>query len=422
MLRWSELSATSKDVLVVAAYLSVGIVLYWANIFSFLPVENPPPLWVRVGILALLCVCTLWRRRAPVLALGTAALPFTLDLLVGASLPIWLIMTDLVYCVALYGSRRQAVWIVRLSVLLTVVVCTVAFVLTTDWREVVIALGGAAVFLGTPLGWALNIRQHKEIAHSERERAEAMTVIAELDRRAAIDAERSRMARDLHDVVAGHLSAIAIQSEAALRIVAARGCADSPVVSTGSSHGVADHSVADVVSSIRSNSTDALTEMRAMIGLLRNGGEGVDETRSPGRIAELGRLVASAGASGTEVTVSGDFAPGAPSSRSVPAAVDHAAFRIVQEALTNAVVHSPGQPAELDLRCDHGSLRIEVVNALPSTAEASTHTTGHTGAGLTNMTQRAELLGGDLRAGSNGGRWVVEAVLPLSTTPGASTP
>ncbi len=414
MLRWSELSATGRDVVVVAGYLAVGIVLYSANIFSFLPAEDPPALWVRFGILALLCVCTLCRRRAPVLALGAAAVPFTLDLLAGASLPIWLIMTDLVYCVALYGSRRQAVWIIRMSVLLTVVVCTVVLVVTKDWREVVIALGGAAVFLGTPLGWALNIRQHKEIAHSERERAEAVSVIAELDRRAAIDAERSRMARDLHDVVAGHLSAIAIQSEAALRIAAAGRSADSPP-------SAADR-VTDVVSSIRSNSTDALTEMRAMIGLLRHGGGGVDETRSPGRIAELGRLVASAGASGTEVTVSGDFAPGAPSARFVPAAVDHAAFRIVQEALTNAVVHSPGQPVELDLRCDDDRLGIEVVNTLPSTAESSAHTTGHTGAGLTNMTQRAELLGGAFHAGSDGGRWIVEAVLPLSTTPETSTP
>ena len=154
-----------------------------------------------------------------------------------------------------------------------------------------------------------------------------LTTIAALDRQAAIADERNRMARDLHDVVAGHLSAIAIQSEAALGITGAE----------------SDERLHRTLKSVRGNSIDALEEMRSMIGLLRT--DIVDEAAAPGRLRQLAKLVDSAHAAGTEVAVHDDLAPG-----QLPTAVDHTAYRIAQEALTNAIKHAPGHPVELTLR------------------------------------------------------------------------
>ncbi|MGY4101807.1 histidine kinase [Nocardia sp. R16R-3T] len=97
------------------------------------------------------------------------------------------------------------------------------------------------------------MRGHKEIAEAERKRAQAMTLVAELDRRTAIADGRRTMSRDLHDVIAGHLSAIAIQSEAVLGVLGRQ---------------ETDPTVAGIISSIRSNSVSALQEIRTMIGLL----------------------------------------------------------------------------------------------------------------------------------------------------------
>lgn len=406
--RWSELSAKTRDVLVVAVQFAFCCAIYATSIYRLTPARADVPVAAHIGVVAVLCACSLLRRRAPVLAISLATVPFAVDLALGATLPVWLIASDLVYAVALYGSDRQSLWIVRLSAAGSVLLCGVVYLVTRDSREVVVTLGAAAAFLGTALWWARSVRQHKKAARDERDRAEALTVIAKLDRRAAVEAERSRMARDLHDVVAGHLSAIAIQSEAALRLVDSSG---SPPHGFGSSSGP---SVRDIVASMRTNSTDALAEMRSMIGLLRHGA-GTDETAAPGRVDELFRLVDSARASGTEVRVSGDFADDSAPTHVLPAAVDQAAYRIVQESLTNAVVHAPGASTGVDLRCNGGELTVAVVNEVSSTACAA-RSEGHTGTGLDNMRQRAELLGGKFHAGIDGTKWTVTAVLPLTTT------
>ena len=405
--RWSDLSAESRDLLVVAAQFAFCCALYATNIYRFVPDRVDVPLWGRIVVLALLCACSLLRRHAPVLALGLAVVPFGLDLMLGATLPVWLIVSDLVYCVALYGTDRQSIGILRLSAAVSVLTCGLVYAVTGEGQEVIVTIGAAAAFLGTPLWWARSVRQHKQIARTEFERAEAATVIAELDRRAAVEAERARMARDLHDVVAGHLSAIAIQSAAALRIVETR---------DGSPVGIGGPGVHDIVTSIRANSIDALTEMRSMIGLLRGDGA-ADEPLSPGRVEELHRLVTSARASGTDVHIDGDCAPGAHRTPVLPAAVDHAAYRIVQEALTNAVVHAPGAATGVDIRCDGDALTIVITNDMtPTDSDHPGRVDGRTGTGLSNMRQRAELLGGILHAGCEGDRWCVKAVLPIATS------
>src|SRR5690606_11021118 len=119
--------------------------------------------------------------------------------------------------------------------------------MTENWRFMVLALILAAAFGGTSLWWGLTARAHRETAAAERARRRALTRVAELDRRTAVADERKAMARDLHDVIAGHLSAIALHSEAALAGPAAPGT---------------DPRLAGILSAIRTNSVEGLQEMR----------------------------------------------------------------------------------------------------------------------------------------------------------------
>ncbi len=122
-----------------------------------------------------------------------------------------------------------------------------------ELRIAVWAVSIAALVIVVPIWWARSVRTHRDAAEIERARAEALSRVAELDRRAAITTERQRLARDLHDVVAGHLSSIAIQSEAALRL------RDSDP----------DRALT-VLESVRSGSVAALQEMQSMVRLLRS--------------------------------------------------------------------------------------------------------------------------------------------------------
>ncbi|MGQ4614957.1 histidine kinase [Nocardia sp. R7R-8] len=246
-------------------------------------------------------------------------------------------------------------------------------------------------FVATPIWWANSVRTHKEVADAERTRAQALTLVAELDRRAAIADERTTMARDLHDVIAGHLSAIALLSEAALGVPARPG---------------ADSAVAGIMRSIRANSVSALEEMRTMIGLLRSDDD-VAEVAAPRTLAQLPILVDAARAAGISVRVRES-----PGDVALPSAVDQAAYRILQEALTNAMKHAPGQEVSIDVRVVDEQLTISVRNRMtPARPPEPVARAGRRG--VVNMRERAAALGGSLRAGAESGHWEVLATLPL---------
>ena len=157
----------------------------------------------------------------------------------------------------------------------------------------------------------------RERADLAREVAADAIRIAELDRESAVREERARMARDLHDVVAGHLSAVAIHTEATL----------------ASADTSRDR---DTLRTVRAGALEALAEMRSMILVLRGRPDPVTAPAGLARLDALvgGRAVGRAGGRGRRRT------PPAP----LPAATDQAAFRIVQESLTNAARHAPGSP------------------------------------------------------------------------------
>jgi signal transduction histidine kinase len=387
--RLRNLPEWQQDALIVASSVGFGTLLYLTGLYPLYTTGDTVPGWARGALFACICLVELLRRRAPTIALSAGIALLLVDCLIGVTMPTLIVFADLLYAATLYGSRRLSQDMIPIAALSTLGAVVAALILAPDWRATIVAGLAALPFIVIPVWWATNVRQHQEIAEAERTNAVQLAKISELDRTAAVASERARMARDLHDVIAGHLSAIAIQSEAALSLSDANpGTARS------------------VLTSVRENSVSALEEMRAMIGLLRADGGEEDETTAPARLAELSKLVESARASGMTVDVRSEI----DESVALPAAVDLTAYRIAQEALTNAVKHAPQTTARVEIKHDQGVLTVEVVNDLTATAG----NTSDTGTGLLNMRERAMAVGGSLSAGPSEAGWLVRAVLPVA--------
>jgi signal transduction histidine kinase len=212
--------------------------------------------------------------------------------------------------------------------------------------------------------------------------------LTELERaKRAVLEERARIAREMHDVVAHHMSMIAVRAETA------------PFRVTGLPS-TAQEELATIATAAR----EALTEMRRLLGALRAEEETTRTAPQPG-LGDLTGLVETAQSAGVPVTLAlPDVSP-------VPETVGLAAYRIVQEALANAARHAPGQPVTVDIRRFPSALEIIVRNRLvPGSAAA-----GSTGHGLVGMRERATLLGGSLTAAPDGSDFVVLARLPLGS-------
>ncbi|GAA4976788.1 histidine kinase [Nonomuraea thailandensis] len=387
-MRLRDLPEWQQDVAITASSVGIGLLLHalgWSPLFE---TGLTPPGWLHPVLFGAICAVELFRRRAPMTALSVGFVLLAADSVFGASMAVLIVFADLLYAATLYGPRRLSRDMVPITAAITIASVVVMMMFTPDLRTALVTGLAVLPFLVIPLWWATNIRQHKEIAGAERRSAMQLARISELGQRAAIAAERARMARDLHDVIAGHLSAIAIQSEA--------------VLSTGNA---SPEPTRSVLTSVRENSVRALEEMRTMIGLLRADGSGTDETLAPAGLSELSSLVESARASGMDIEVRSDI----DESVTLPAAVNLTAYRIAQEALTNAMKHAPQARARVEVRLVGGSLTVEVVNELPAPSASG----DGTGTGLLNMRERAAALGGSLAAGPSDAGWLVRAVLPI---------
>ncbi|PZG15942.1 two-component sensor histidine kinase, partial [Spongiactinospora gelatinilytica] len=314
--------------------------------------------WVLAGPLALVCAGVAVRRRAPLVALGLGVAGVAGDLWFGPTLGTIVIFTDNLYSATLYGPRRMAPWMVWITCTLAVVIGSVAGVVLWDWRWVAVAAVQAGLVLTTPVFSAVILRQHRNQAQAERARAEQVARLAELDRRAAVNAERARMARELHDMIANHFSAIAIQSTAVL-----------------SRRDLDGEAVRGVLACIRENSVQGMAEMRAMIELLRQEGGGEQGEATRRRLADSEDLVERARRSGVDACLRVSGTPA-----ELPASVDLAGYRIVQEALTNVLKHGDRRA---DVAIDYVADRVTVTVENP-VANGRTRLPG-AGTGLVGM-------------------------------------
>ncbi|MEU1824367.1 sensor histidine kinase [Streptomyces abikoensis] len=258
-----------------------------------------------------------------------------------------------------------------------------------------LVIGGVLLVIGGLL---------RERAVTQRALAEQETISeAERSRRTLLE-ERARIARELHDVVAHHMSVITVQADSAPYRV----------------EGLPD-AAREEFASIAATARESLTEMRRLLGVLRNedtaGAPGTaDRTPQPG-VERIPQLIEATVRAGVPVELS---MPGLPA---LPQAVDLSAYRITQEALANVVRHAPGAATRVSVspEPDGTGLVVLVVNAAPE-RDTPPLETGGTGHGLVGMRERVRLVGGTLDTGPlPEGGFRVAARLPLSTEEESST-
>lgn len=209
--------------------------------------------------------------------------------------------------------------------------------------------------------------------------------------------ERQRIAQDMHDSLGHQLALISVHT-GALEV--------DPVLTDRQR---------EAVGVLRQASVAAMHELREVVGILRDGVEAplpVEEAQPAARgVAGIAGLVESARSAGTDVRLTTAGQP-----RPLVAACDHAAYRIAQEALTNAYKHAPGAPITVELRYEDDSLVVEIANGPAAGPGAGEVVSG--GQGLTGLRERARLVGGMVYAGAaEGGGFRVAGVLPYGTLP-----
>jgi signal transduction histidine kinase len=296
----------------------------------------------------------------------------------------------LVFVIALHAGRRTAVT----GYLIGVLGLTVALLLQP--AEVATASAWISTFLTVTVAWLggenLRIRRARRLREVDDVLREAEQAAEEARR--AISAERLRIARDLHDVVAHSMSVIAVQAGVAHHVVDAR-----PEVAR------------DALANIEVTAREGLVEMRRLLGLLRSESDGAEHsgTTPVEGLRDAGRLLDQFRASGLRVEVSGLGDMG-----DLPPALDITAYRIVQEGLTNVLRHG-GPVAYLTLQRQPAELRIEVRDE--GRVSASTSATPGSGHGLTGINERAALFGGAVQAEAlpgHGFRLLVVLPVPVS--------
>jgi signal transduction histidine kinase len=294
-----------------------------------------------------------------------------------------------VYSVAAYGSRWVAVAGLALAEVGLAAVQLTPFGVEFEGPALVVFMGilAAAWLLGH---FAHNYRAYA--ARLEERTAELERAREELARRAVTE-ERLRLARELHDVVAHAMSVIAVQSGVGAHVADSR-----------------PEEVGKALAAIEATSRDALTELRRLLGVLRQDGEPqASLTPAPG-LADLDGLLAEVAKAGLAVKLRVEGRP-AP----LPAGLDLSAYRIIQEALTNVVKHAGPATAQVTIRYRDQEVTVEVTDDGRGVGAVAGDGRKGTGHGLIGMAERVAVFGGDLEVGPRpGGGFRVAARLPVA--------
>ncbi len=305
--------------------------------------------------------------------------------------PGWLALFVAIYTVTAHGDGRRSLVIIAngLAVLAVVWIATADF----DERERVgwLAFRIGATIMAAALGES--VRTRRVIAADAVKRAEVAERTRDEVARRRVDAERLRIAREVHDTVAHAIAIINVQAGVTAHVLDKR-----------------PERARETLLTIEQTSARALREMRAVLGVLRG-----DDDGSPGpSLGALDELVEVARRAGLDVTVTGSVPAGV-----LPDAVDRAAYRIVQEGITNVIRHAGPARVSISLEMLEGELQVTVADDggdLPASAGPPVEP----GRGLTGMRERCELLGGAFEAGPDRDGFRVSARLPLNRVEAAA--
>jgi signal transduction histidine kinase len=363
----------------VAALLVVGT--YFASLHDPAP-HRPFDVWA-AGLLVVAGVALVFRRRYPVAVLltvfGATLAYFALGYTDG---PIWIALV-VAYLAAIMAGHR----------LLTAIVAVIGYALF-PWFDYLLRDGAAPSFSGLAglAAWLLLLFGAGEWIRLRRERAAEAVRIREGEAMRRASEERLRIAQELHDALGHHLSLINVQAGVALHV----------------NEQLPDE-VREALSAIKQASKEGLTELRSVLDILRQDGERAP--RSPmSTLDRVQELIGQARAAGLNVDLTTEGA-----ARALPFGVDVAAFRILQEALTNVARHA-GR-ASATVRIEYGDRELVVQVDDDGRGIVSANGDGG-GKGIVGMRERASALGGRLEAGPRPeGGYRVRARLPLEAAP-----
>jgi signal transduction histidine kinase len=396
LMRRRRITPIVGDVLLtlLVALLSLGAVgaHHWASNLAHGRIGGPTS-WEAIAVTLLGTLPLLVRRRYPLAVLGATEVAEAIYLAIGPldSAFNGLAMAVALYTVATRTDRRTSIIVAALVGCVNELVMVVDLLLgRTVGGHNVISM--AVLVIGS---WSLgnNVRTRRAYLAQLEERARRLELEREENTRRAVQEERAHIARELHDVVAHHVSAIAVQAGAAAEIAERN-----------------PQRARDALRLIQATSREALAEMRTLLNVLHSGDElGGDRSPQPS-LEHVDRLASQSRAAGLPVTIEVEG-----SRRPLPEALDVTAYRIVQEALTNSLKHAGPARAHVLLRFGADALELEVADdgrGAPAGGNGSSE-----GRGLIGMRERVALFGGELSAGSANGRgFVVQARLPLRST------
>lgn len=305
--------------------------------------------------------------------------------------PGWLALFVSLYTLVAYGDGRRSLVIAGagISVLAAVWLYTAADIEPRAAIGWVFFRVGASV-MSAALGES--VRSRRVIAADAEKRAELAERTREEEARARVDAERLRIAREVHDTVAHAVAIINVQSGVTAHVLDKR-----------------PEQAREALRTIEQTSSRALREMRAVLGVLRDDGDG--RAPHPG-LDQIAELTAKAREAGLDVTLEAS-PPAAP----LPSAVGSAAYRILQESVTNVIRHVGPTRVTVALTPGTDALEIRVTDEGRRTANGGATAPGDPGHGILGMRERCRLLGGEFDAGPTpGGGFEVTARLPLAPT------
>lgn len=342
------------------------------------------------------------RRRWPVPVFATTAFAslvyYGLDFPDG---PGWLGLFVALYTLTAYGDGRRSL----LTAGVGITVLTIGWLVAAADIEPRAAIGWVFFRIGASVMSAAlgeSVRTRRFIAAEAQQRAELAERTREEEARSRVDAERLRIAREVHDTVAHAIAIINVQAGVAAHVLDKR-----------------PQGARETLVAIEQTSSQALREMRAILGVLRDTNDG--RTPHPG-LEQIDELTAKARNAGLDIKLEAT-SPAAP----LPSAVGSAAYRILQESITNVIRHVGPTRVTVALDCGNDALEIRVTDQGRRTgtgadsagrpAGNATSTSAKPGRGIVGMRERCQLLGGELDAGPvPGGGFEVAARLPLAPT------
>jgi signal transduction histidine kinase len=326
----------------------------------------------------------LWDRRRHPVGVAAFVIPASVVSSLAGGAGLVVLFNSAIRC-----NRRELVWIVIAAVAGSIAYSLLYATNGPDLRDQVL-LG--TLMYGFAVGWGLFVRVRRDLVDSLHVRAAQLEDEGRLRAERARLAERERIAREMHDVLAHRLSLLSLHA-GALEF----------------RPGAPPAEIAATAAVVREAATAALEELRDVVGVLREGTDS-DTRRPQPTLADLPGLIEEARAAGMRIEAALDLPAGGEDAGAT--GVGRTAFRVVQEGLTNARKHAPGALVRVRVAATEDELTVEVRNRAPL-RPAPTPTLPGAGSGLIGLGERVELVGGHLRTEvAEGGDFVLAVTLP----------